>query len=71
VSAYIRLFTTIVFISLSQVMEMKNDILTGKIIGCAMKVHSVLGSGYPEVIYQRALDIEMKKQNLNFVIEKW
>jgi len=33
--------------------------LTGKIIGCAMKVHSQLGNGFQEVIYQRALAIEL------------
>jgi len=29
--------------------------LTGKIIGCAMRVHSFLGNDFQEVIYQRAL----------------
>ena len=38
--------------------------LTGKIIGCAMEVHKTLGNGFQEVIYQRALDIEMKQQGL-------
>ena len=38
--------------------------LTGKIIGCAMEVHKALGNGFQEVIYQRALDIEMKMQGL-------
>ena len=33
------------------------DKLTHKIIGCAMKVHSTLGNGFQEVIYQRALEI--------------
>lgn len=42
-----------------------NDI-TRKIIGCAMKVHSTLGNGFQEVIYQRALAIEMQKQGLGF-----
>ncbi|MEO8666682.1 MAG: GxxExxY protein [Ignavibacteria bacterium] len=45
---------------------MKYEEITHKIIGCAMKVHSVLGNGFQEVIYQRALAIEMQKQNLNF-----
>jgi len=45
---------------------MKHEELTHKIIGCAMKVHSALGSGFQEVIYQRALAIEMKKQALNY-----
>ena len=26
--------------------------LTGRIIGCAMEVHKVLGNGFQEVIYQ-------------------
>lgn len=38
--------------------------LTGKIIGCAMEVHKTLGNGFQEVIYQRALDIEMASQGL-------
>jgi GxxExxY protein len=46
----------------------KEDIndLTHKIIGCAMQVHRVLGNGFQEVIYQRALAIEMQKQGLAF-----
>jgi GxxExxY protein len=39
--------------------------LTGKIIGCAMEVHKVLGNGFQEVIYQRALAIEMAQQGLH------
>ena len=42
------------------------DELTHKIIGCAMKVHSTLGNGFQEVIYQRALAIEMQKNKLEF-----
>jgi GxxExxY protein len=45
---------------------MKYEGITHKIIGCAMKVHSTLGNGFQEVIYQRALAIEMNKQGLNF-----
>jgi len=40
--------------------------LTGKIIGCAMEVHRILGNGFQEVIYQRALAIEMANQGLSF-----
>ena len=40
---------------------MKYEVITHKIIGCAMKVHSTLGNGFQEVIYQRALAIEMAK----------
>lgn len=45
---------------------MKHEAITHKIIGCAMKVHSTLGNGFQEVIYQRALAIEMAKQGLSF-----
>jgi|ERR1035437_4658015 GxxExxY protein len=45
--------------------EIKDD-LTYKIIGCAMKVHNTLGNGFQEVIYQRALAIELTKANLSF-----
>lgn len=40
--------------------------LTGRIIGCAMEVHSYLGNGFQEVIYQRALSIEMRTQRIDF-----
>jgi GxxExxY protein len=40
--------------------------LTGKIIGCAIEVHKTLGNGFQEVIYQRALEIEMTRQGLAF-----
>ena len=43
--------------------------ITGKVIGCAMKVHSTLGPGFQELIYQRALGIEMKHEDINFVRE--
>src|SRR6187551_3155642 len=49
--------------------EYKYSELTGKIIGCAMEVHRYLGNGFQEIIYQRALAIEMSKQGLNFVRE--
>ena len=40
--------------------------ITRKIIGCAMQVHNTLGSGFQEVIYQRALAIEMRYAGLSF-----
>lgn len=39
----------------------KHSELTAKIIGCAMEVHKILGNGFQEVIYQRALAIEMER----------
>jgi GxxExxY protein len=47
----------------------QSDKLTHKVIGCAMSVHKMLGNGFQEVIYQRALEIEMKSVNLNFARE--
>jgi GxxExxY protein len=44
--------------------------LTYKIIGCAMEVHRLLGNGFQEVIYQRALAIEMANQGLQFAREQ-
>lgn len=45
---------------------MKHEELTYKIVGCAMEVHKQLGNGFQEVIYQRALAIEMQLQNIEF-----
>lgn len=46
--------------------QYKYSDLTAKVIGCAMKVHSTLGNGFQEVIYQRALAIEMNTAGLAF-----
>lgn len=43
--------------------------LTSKIIGCAMEVHKLLGNGFQEVIYQRALAKELNLQNVEFARE--
>ncbi|MGQ1890682.1 GxxExxY protein [Thermophagus sp. OGC60D27] len=50
--------------------EYKYSELTGKIIGAAMEVHRILGNGFQEVIYQRALSIELHKQGLEHEREK-
>jgi GxxExxY protein len=44
--------------------------VTEKIIGCAMRVHSKLGNGFQEVVYQRALVIELRNAGLSFEREK-
>ncbi|MGY3054813.1 GxxExxY protein [Pedobacter sp. UYEF25] len=44
--------------------------LTGKIIGCAMEVHKHLGNGFQEVVYQRALSIELSLQRISHEREK-
>jgi GxxExxY protein len=38
--------------------------LTHRAIGCAMRVHSILGAGFPEIIYQRALAIELAPEGM-------
>lgn len=43
--------------------------LTSKIIGCAMTVHKSLGNGFQEVIYQRALEIEMRLAGISLTRE--
>ena len=45
--------------------DYKHSELTGKIIGCAMKVHRVIGPGFPEIIYMRCLIIELKNSGLS------
>lgn len=48
---------------------MKEEELTGKIIGCAMKVHRTLGNGFLESVYQNALVHELKKDGLEVACE--
>ena len=46
--------------------QYKYSELTSKIIGCAMEVHKILGNGFQEVIYQRAMAIEMRIAGISF-----
>jgi GxxExxY protein len=46
--------------------QYKYSELTSKIIGCAMTVHKTLGNGFQEIIYQRALEIEMRLAGIEF-----
>jgi GxxExxY protein len=46
--------------------EYKDSALTEQIIGSAMKVHRTLGNGFQELIYQRALDIELRNTGLEY-----
>ena len=38
----------------------KHSAITDKVIGCALQVHKILGNGFQEVIYQKALAIELE-----------
>ncbi|MEP6951940.1 MAG: GxxExxY protein [Ginsengibacter sp.] len=49
--------------------QYKYSDITAKIIGCAMEVHKILGNGFQEVIYQRAMEKEMTLQGLTFARE--
>ncbi|MEI7999657.1 MAG: GxxExxY protein [Candidatus Omnitrophota bacterium] len=40
--------------------------LTGTVIACAMEVHKILGNGFQEVIYQRALAKEMSLRGVAY-----
>jgi len=50
--------------------EYKYSQLAGKVIGCAMNVHSTLGNGFQEVIYKRVLEIELSDELISFSREK-
>ena len=48
----------------------KHSDLTHSVIGASMEVHSFLGNGFQEVIYQRALAVELGIRKLNFTREQ-
>ncbi|MBN1554479.1 MAG: GxxExxY protein [Phycisphaerae bacterium] len=43
--------------------------LSYRVIGCAQRVHSVLGPGFPEQVYHRALCLELVKEKIPFSSE--
>ena len=53
----------------STVGELKYKGLTDKIIGASFEVHKFLGNGFQEVVYQRALSLEMDQAGLTFARE--
>lgn len=48
----------------------KHSNLTAKIIGAAIEVHKILGNGFQEIVYRRALAIELEEKELLFVREQ-
>ena len=49
--------------------ELKYKDITEKILGASFEVHTFLGNGFQEVIYQRALAWELKQRGLDFARE--
>lgn len=43
---------------------MQDSALTGQVIGAAMKVQRILGAGYLETVYLRALARELERQGI-------
>src|SRR5277367_5556464 len=50
--------------------EHRDDVLTKRLIGLAMKVHRTLGCGFLESIYCNALEIELRNSGIAFEREK-
>ena len=45
------------------------EALMERTIGCALEVHKVLGAGYLEAVYHKALRAELKHQQISFKSE--
>jgi GxxExxY protein len=58
------------FNKMDRIPKMEEQELTEKIIGCAMKVHSTLGPGFLESVYQNALAHELGKAGVKIECEK-
>ncbi len=50
--------------------EFRDTELTYQIIGCAQRVHSTLGPGFPENVYHKALCLELTKERVPFASEQ-
>ncbi len=46
--------------------RMDLDCLTQEVIACAMKVHRLLGCGFLEIVYDRAMAFELERKNIVF-----
>ncbi len=50
-------------------MELTNKDITEQIIGAAFEVYNVLGYGFLEKVYQRAVQVELRKRGLKAEVE--
>lgn len=46
--------------------DFKYGDITEKIIGCCFRIHNTIGNGFQEVIYQRALALELHAAGISF-----
>ena len=49
-----------------EIIMLEYEELTGKIIGAAIEVHTKLGPGFLESVYENALAIELRKRGINY-----
>ena len=54
----------------NQKTKLKHEDITSNIIGASIQVHKILKNGFQELIYQRALEVEMKERKILFEREK-
>jgi GxxExxY protein len=50
-------------------MDLEHRDITEKIVGAAFEVHSILGYGFLEKVYQRAMKVELELRGLKVDIE--
>ncbi|MGH8642209.1 MAG: GxxExxY protein [Burkholderiales bacterium] len=46
------------------------DTIAGAVIGAALEVHRILGPGFPENVYEHALEIELDSRRVSFDRQK-
>jgi len=51
-------------------MELIDEDLTYKIIGCCMEVYNNMGKGFSEILYKEALEIECQSNSIPYKREK-
>jgi GxxExxY protein len=51
-------------------MELLHKDITEKVIGAAFEVHQVLGYGFLEKVYQRAMQVELQRQGIKAELER-
>ena len=51
--------------------DFKHDSLTSRILGSVFRVHQMLGPGFVESVYQRALVVDFLSEGLTVAVEKY